>query len=642
MPVYIRRGPTEIPEPSEAGGSGDEDLYLKDPEQFQDRLPQPYRMIDKVLNRLLDKAWDVISAREASRIALQSKKKTPVLDPAGEIKLQKRTNCLSCSEDGKYVFVGHSHGLAVFSTSSLICVTTWEEESVEITFLHSACIGEMTYLLATVDDMGVSRLFSFCPDFIYLVKSINETDDISQRKICTKFELAEGGNFAAAVIECNGTSWLEVYRFPTESWLRELEVVHKQVPQFPGPGDTKFSPIGLILKIKPPKSLSGTCLKSPFEVLQRTEDGKVIGSGQNHMIGIRQWEYQEAVFKSVYGKYLCENTCKAKEAEERTSQCTFHFLLPGGLSPFFSEMETQSGVPIAVCVWWTGSHNLFQYTLPKTAKDKPDTELKPDGVWPNAHHILCSASSRCTLYISLGLADGVVTIWDRCFGVPWSVVAVLADSVFSRMLFLDQPVGPWDSLPRQDPFHPKVCVLVTSKSGTCHLITAGRGMSAHVTKLADRSMDRGTPVRTLHLLLKLVLLVYRNGDMMLQDMSDGADVYNLALPPSHLLTFPWSPVCALNPTQHTLFVQGHRKTCEPEDAHSSLFVFRLRESGCQSLSGCVAAERGRACVSVEETCNLYLQERGASLGERNKAMAECWSRLRELAERRGVHSAAPN
>ncbi|KAG9330487.1 hypothetical protein JZ751_024212, partial [Albula glossodonta] len=144
--------------------------------------------------------------------------------------LPKRTNCLSCSEDGKYVFVGHSHGLRVVSTSSLINVAAWEDESVEITTVHSACLAEAMYLLATVDDMGVCRLFAFCPDFIHLIKSINDTDDISQRRVCTKFELSKGGAYAAAVIQCSRASWLEVYGVPVESWLRELEAIHS-VPE---------------------------------------------------------------------------------------------------------------------------------------------------------------------------------------------------------------------------------------------------------------------------------------------------------------------------------------------------------------------------------------------------------------------------
>ncbi|XP_036399825.1 WD repeat-containing protein 93 [Megalops cyprinoides] len=655
MHVYIRKGPTDIPEPSEKGGSDDEeDTYLKDPDLQQDQLPQPFRMIDKVLNRLVDRAWEIISDREASRIAEQSKKKIPVLEATGEVKLPRRTNCLSCSEDGKYVFMGHSHGLSIICTSSLICISAWEDDSMEITSLQSTCLAEMTYLLATVDDMGVSRLFAYCPDSIYLIKIINETDDISQRKICKKLELSKGGDNGAAVMECNGTSWLEVYRFPKESWLKELEVMgatsQKQVPHCPGAADAKFSPIGVILKIKQPKALSGTSLKSPFEVLQRTENGNMIGLGQNHMITSHQWEDQDAVFKSVYKKYLGENTYKTKEAEERPSQCNFHLLLPGGLAPFLGETKSPPGVPVAICLWWSGSHNLLQYALSKTAKDKPDAEPKLEFVWPNAHHILCSATSRCTKYIALGLADGLVTIWDRHLGIPWSVLALSADSVFNRILFLDQSLGLKNTSMCQDPFHPKMNILVTCKNGTCHLITAGRGRNSHVTKLAESSTDHGTlptVVLSLRFLLKLVLFMYRNGSVVLRDVTDGTDVCGLALPASHFLGTPWNPVFELDPIHQTLFVRGDRTTCPDEtpgrdDAGSSLFVFAFREfSVMERYREALPGSMARRGCSLEETCNLYLQERAASLEDRNKAMEESWRRLQESSAWVPLSSAKP-
>lgn len=46
----------------------------------------------------------------------------------------------------------------------------------------------------------------------------------------------------------------------------------------------------------------------------------------------------------------------------------------------------------------------------------PDGERVPDKLWPNAAEIVCSAVSRCSRYIALGLADGLVCVCDRRLG----------------------------------------------------------------------------------------------------------------------------------------------------------------------------------------------------------------------------------
>ena len=63
-----------IPQPSEQDwAEKDSESFMSDPEELWDRLPQPYRMIDKVLDRLLGAAWESILKREAARGASQQK-----------------------------------------------------------------------------------------------------------------------------------------------------------------------------------------------------------------------------------------------------------------------------------------------------------------------------------------------------------------------------------------------------------------------------------------------------------------------------------------------------------------------------------------------------------------------------------------
>ena len=53
------------PEAGEHGDStGD---YLQDPELWRDRLPQPFRMLDRLLQELLTRAWREIDSRRLER-----------------------------------------------------------------------------------------------------------------------------------------------------------------------------------------------------------------------------------------------------------------------------------------------------------------------------------------------------------------------------------------------------------------------------------------------------------------------------------------------------------------------------------------------------------------------------------------------
>ncbi|XP_029600858.1 WD repeat-containing protein 93 isoform X2 [Salmo trutta] len=657
MPVYIRKGPADIPEPPDSSqGDEEQELFLSDPDQLQDQLPQPFRMIDKVLDRLVDRAWDFISQRETARVTEQANKAIPIMQVSGDVKLPVRTNCLACSEDGRYIFLGHPHGLSVMvqpqgittSSSSPYCVPVWQEDQVEITSLHITCLGEMAYLLASLDDMGVARLFAYYSETSHLIKVMNETDDLNQRSVCVKFELSRGGDYGAATISYNGCQCLEVYRFPKDSWLKEL------YQHAPGVGDTgKLSPVTMLMKIRPPKPHTGSTMKSPFEVLQKTEDGNVIGSGQNHLISSRQWEDQDAVFKSVYRKYMVTNPSNTTDPENRPSCVTSHFLLPGGLSSVLGGVKPQTGgVAVAVCLWWSGSHNLLQYLLWKAPKDKADPEPKADALWPNAQEILCSAVSSCTRHITLGLVNGLVTVWDRHLGLPLSVVSVEADSVFSSIIFVDYwpSTATEDALHSQGPNHTstQVHLLVTCKSGACHLVYAGRGLDSHdVTQLSERPSDPGCfPVvtATVPFLQRLALIMQRNGKIFLQDMVDRRVVCCFSLPDTHLLASPWNPVFLLDPTQQSLLITGDQRPGrdsgeELEDGGSRLFVFRFQDAavvkpyrhGHDGRASSHQGQSGTGAWNLEETCNLYFQPRIESVEERNKVMTETWNQLQEHA-----------
>jgi len=56
--------------------------YLQDPELFTDKLPQPFRRINRVLNSIVDNVLEIAVAREAKLISDDSRRQAPMYDSA--------------------------------------------------------------------------------------------------------------------------------------------------------------------------------------------------------------------------------------------------------------------------------------------------------------------------------------------------------------------------------------------------------------------------------------------------------------------------------------------------------------------------------------------------------------------------------
>lgn len=67
--------------------SDDEDDFVKDPAQFRDELPQPYRYIEEVLLLHLDEVWEEITDRENKRIHERSKVHPPKYECAVQLQV---------------------------------------------------------------------------------------------------------------------------------------------------------------------------------------------------------------------------------------------------------------------------------------------------------------------------------------------------------------------------------------------------------------------------------------------------------------------------------------------------------------------------------------------------------------------------
>ena len=58
----------------------DDNDYLLDPDQLKDILPQPYRMINKLLVQLIDNVWEIVEGKENALLAEARKVRPPRLE----------------------------------------------------------------------------------------------------------------------------------------------------------------------------------------------------------------------------------------------------------------------------------------------------------------------------------------------------------------------------------------------------------------------------------------------------------------------------------------------------------------------------------------------------------------------------------
>jgi len=60
----------------------DSSQYVEDPSLFRDELPQPYRMINKLLESILDCTWDAIVENRSHALKNATRRRPPQYDCA--------------------------------------------------------------------------------------------------------------------------------------------------------------------------------------------------------------------------------------------------------------------------------------------------------------------------------------------------------------------------------------------------------------------------------------------------------------------------------------------------------------------------------------------------------------------------------
>lgn len=131
------------------------DDYLQDPELWLDRLPQPFRMIDGVLQDLLSRTWEAIETRELQRETERTRVRIPQIVAERAVEGARDVRSVQAGRD--VVFIGCQDGLRVatakggkdvaFSPTDS-AVTSLAVEQMDSVQIIAACTGNVCLMLS--------------------------------------------------------------------------------------------------------------------------------------------------------------------------------------------------------------------------------------------------------------------------------------------------------------------------------------------------------------------------------------------------------------------------------------------------------------------------------------------------------------
>ncbi|EDO45562.1 predicted protein [Nematostella vectensis] len=669
-------------------GSDDENIddgFVTDPEKIFDVLPQPFRLVDKTVNHIFDKAWEIIEDIENNRALRRSKESLPNFDCGKALHNFANPSCMFSVDGGKYLFLAYCDGLVVIEALIGQSVATFEDPGCrKVTHMSACVLQEGFYLLTTRDEDGVAKLYCFIGETIHLARVFNEDGD----KNATSVELSPDGGYIAIGWEIpDEESSLEVYKIPRESWLKEAEAavaapksrkptvvgesaesggqsVDKPSQEDEDPkeeGNPAASPPGsrpgsgqgaavssftkpsAVLRIFPPAQVGPCSATNYVAALKAVDaDNSVIGTGSNHILLQQYFQHSDMTFKALHEQQLQH---LKEENSPQMRKPTTHFLKPGKLIPAGLDSTPNKTNSVAVC--WSKETQLSIYSLVKTAKD---IEHKPDVVWPSAQPILVSTVSDCLSLLALGLENGTVVVWDVHRGLLLRVCNVSNYSQITMVHFLPSSTIPpfSDDQPSylSSPV-PVANLAIACEDGMFSVLQCGVAYNPPLRPIVDRSAIEKeviTSIKTLNKTPQIIAAIKGSGRMTLYDIQTLSSICHVSLPSPYVIDTE-SPSCIAADGQVIVLKGSCREEAgdddgddEEEKTTSMVFTFPLHSFPSLNKYWRMAKETEPFGVdsTIHTRFNSLIQDRISSQGTRQIRMQERWSRFKD--ELKTMHS----
>ena len=130
--------------------------FVLDPAKLFDELPQPFRLIDKTVDYVFDKAWETILELELRAHELGSGVKLPVFDGVEEMSDFYQATVMCCSKDGKFAFLVAKNGIiyALDAGTSAVVAYNDELQGVNVETMSTGYLQDNKHFLCILMENG--------------------------------------------------------------------------------------------------------------------------------------------------------------------------------------------------------------------------------------------------------------------------------------------------------------------------------------------------------------------------------------------------------------------------------------------------------------------------------------------------------
>jgi len=471
MEKYTRPGEVDRPPANMDRKEGEEDnSYLNNPDLVIDLLPQPYRTVDKFIQKVLNRAWEEILQREEEKSARAKRHQAKCLY-ATNLEGVGRAECSSMcvSPDSRYIFVSlFSADVNVYAVSSeeFVCsLPASDEDQSCLETMQCVVIRHGHYVIACIDDMGYAKILMMADKKLYFVQSLNPSVDSQAKSLAEKINIEANGDYLGLALSMNEAYWINFYKLPVESWTKEinskLRYMHSKQSEmeelnvntenretfvsFVGKSydeeqslAVRFTKATSFLRIDKPTLVQPCPNYSTYrEHLDAACSPYGIGTGENHFFNDTSLKIRRAAIRKIHKDKL---TYMSKEVtiDHRPS---WKFLKAAKLQPKSCGKEysgKESKESVSVLVWWSYSYKACMYPLShQKANYSSKSEIAAEVVWPQAHLIESCAVSPNTLLVAIGLKSGALSVIDRKEGNHVAALIVKQGVAVKKILFME-------------------------------------------------------------------------------------------------------------------------------------------------------------------------------------------------------------